>query len=676
MAAFDLEFEPNPFEQSFASKSPASIQTKSTPSNGDKSSMSSNAAVGGSSVPVVNRSASTSVASVNNVHNGNSTTTTTTAITNNANTKMSSNSEMMHSGPQKFKNYETQSSANTSSNAKDRNGIGKIALPLNGAQMKPPVIVSPAILTPGGSRHLPMPTMQGSHNSNGQNPNHGHSNNHSHNNNHNHTTNGPNNNSKNNSFHHSIMHPHNNSIPFANTDPMASNNNNNAIHNFTLQTSNGSLTPSGFFLNFSSLNSGSTSTKNGLANASFDPSIRTGLTPAILYPQGNQIQHQPHVQGFNSQILSSSQNIHQVKPSNTESTPDGNSFPSIHNQNNTSIKPIFSGLLSGTDSPGSTFFNQTPGGRLQPMLGLPLNTFSPGHLSMLGTGGGNSTPGILNGVPPMQTSNDNITADIHKDITQVNKSKPKRAYTKSKANKKDVSEKKSKGITEDKNDPNSSDEPAKKKRKKSVERIEKQTGLPIQGGETGDKKTTETTKKSRKKLPPTLKKEPQNSAVTSEPLLDNIQDWKTGSGAKDEFPGSEENLTAEEKLQKRKEFLERNRVAASKFRKRKKEYVSRMEKKVAFYKSEYKDLTENCLSLFSGVGPVKTSPSSSILKGGLLKQLKTSLSTGNYEAAMSLVNQIQDLVNNTAFVKRGGIDTMQMEDDQEEKTKKDFDVDG
>ena len=60
----------------------------------------------------------------------------------------------------------------------------------------------------------------------------------------------------------------------------------------------------------------------------------------------------------------------------------------------------------------------------------------------------------------------------------------------------------------------------------------------------------------------------------------------------------------------------------------------------------------------------------------MLKQLKTSLSTGNYEAAMSLVNQIQDLVNNTAFVKRGGIDTMQMEDDQEEKTKKDFDVDG
>ncbi|KAL6944294.1 hypothetical protein ACO0RG_001026 [Hanseniaspora osmophila] len=695
MAAFDLEFEPNPFEQSFASKSPASVQTKSSSSNGDKSSVSSTA-VGRTSVPVVNRSASTSVASVHNARNNiTTTTTTTTTNTNNVNNKMSNDSVLLNSGTPIHEHHRANSAASgnagahsnhrnvqsfggndgsAGNNAKDRNGIGKIALPLNGAQMKPPVIVSPAILTPGGSRHLPIPTLQGSHNNNNRNHNHSNSQSHSHN----HTPNR----ASSNSFHSSTMQSHSNNA-FPNPDLNGSANSNSAIHNFSLPASNGALTPSGFFLNFSSLNSGSTSAKNGLANANFDTSIRTGLTPAILYPQHNQLHNQPlqsHTQGYNSQLLSSSQNGHQGKPpANIESTIDGinGSSSNFANQNNASIKPNFNGLLSGTASPGSAFFNQTPGGRLQPMLGLPLATFSPNNLSLLGTGG-NSTPGILNVMPPIQISSDKTTAEMHELDAQVNQTKPKRAYKKSKTNKKEGKEQAvAKGNTatlKDKNGLNLAEKPAKKKRKKSAEQSENPTALQSQGTEAGDKEIGET--KKTKKKSPTLKKEQRDGAVSTELSLENIEDWRTGSAGKDDFPGSEENMTAEERLQKRKEFLERNRLAASKFRKRKKEYVSRMERKLAFYKSEYKELTNNCLGPLSGISSVTSSPSSSLSHNGILDQLKASLSTGNYDAATSLVNQIQELLNNTAFIKRGGIDTMQIEDDQEERTKKEFDVNG
>ncbi|CCE66121.1 hypothetical protein TPHA_0O01540 [Tetrapisispora phaffii CBS 4417] len=67
---------------------------------------------------------------------------------------------------------------------------------------------------------------------------------------------------------------------------------------------------------------------------------------------------------------------------------------------------------------------------------------------------------------------------------------------------------------------------------------------------------------------------------------------KAGTTKKKKGAKAKANSESKEVVQKRMEFLERNRLAASKFRQRKKEYIKKIEDELDFYKSEYRELTQ------------------------------------------------------------------------------------
>lgn len=93
----------------------------------------------------------------------------------------------------------------------------------------------------------------------------------------------------------------------------------------------------------------------------------------------------------------------------------------------------------------------------------------------------------------------------------------------------------------------------------------------------------------------------KNSAVTTAPAQkDDVENNKISNNVT-----LDEN---EEQERKRKEFLERNRVAASKFRKRKKEYIKKIENDLQFYESEYDDLTQ-VIGKLCGIIPSSSSNS-------------------------------------------------------------------
>lgn len=101
----------------------------------------------------------------------------------------------------------------------------------------------------------------------------------------------------------------------------------------------------------------------------------------------------------------------------------------------------------------------------------------------------------------------------------------------------------------------------------------------------------------------------------------------------------------EEQERKRKDFLERNRVAASKFRKRKKEYIKKIETDVQFYEGEYDDLSQ-CMDILCGTNQTVTPSLVGLLKQALIKQdLNTSL---------TLCNHIEQALLQTKYVRRNG----------------------
>ncbi|KOG96997.1 Sko1p [Saccharomyces eubayanus] len=134
----------------------------------------------------------------------------------------------------------------------------------------------------------------------------------------------------------------------------------------------------------------------------------------------------------------------------------------------------------------------------------------------------------------------------------------------------------------------------------------------------------------------------------------------------------------EEQEKKRKEFLERNRVAASKFRKRKKEYIKKIESDIQFYESEYDDLT-HAVGKFCGIVPSSASSSqfsmnmstpsssSSPTSTSLLALLENSISRNDFSSAMSILSNMKQVIYETNFYQRGGKnprDDMEDQDDQ------------
>ncbi|AAS53396.2 AFR025Cp [Eremothecium gossypii ATCC 10895] len=152
--------------------------------------------------------------------------------------------------------------------------------------------------------------------------------------------------------------------------------------------------------------------------------------------------------------------------------------------------------------------------------------------------------------------------------------------------------------------------------------------------------------------------------------IQNTSDGSTNSNNKKKTKKSQsapaEDPELDERDRKRKEFLERNRLAASKFRKRKKEYIKKIETDLQFYETEYNDLTSFIDSLAGLTGSAKGmgQASSDI---SLLKLLKQSLMRQDIARAMALVNQIEQHMISTKYIQRNGRNPRLEEDQSQQK---------
>lgn len=113
---------------------------------------------------------------------------------------------------------------------------------------------------------------------------------------------------------------------------------------------------------------------------------------------------------------------------------------------------------------------------------------------------------------------------------------------------------------------------------------------------------------------------------------------------------NEKDLDEDDQERKRKEFLERNRVAASKFRKRKKEYVKRVEIDLKFYESEYDDMS-HALDKLCGIVHGSPNPAAST---SLVSILENAVSKNDVPSSLSILTHIKQVLYETKYFQRNG----------------------
>lgn len=115
--------------------------------------------------------------------------------------------------------------------------------------------------------------------------------------------------------------------------------------------------------------------------------------------------------------------------------------------------------------------------------------------------------------------------------------------------------------------------------------------------------------------------------------------------------GSEDpNISVAEQERRRQEFLERNRVAASRFRRKKKEYIKRIEADVSFYQGEYDEMSRIIGSL-AGITP---EGSGANIQGSMLLMIEQALLNNDFKAAMRILETTKQIIASSGFVKRNG----------------------
>ncbi|SCU91822.1 LAFA_0F06084g1_1 [Lachancea sp. 'fantastica'] len=112
----------------------------------------------------------------------------------------------------------------------------------------------------------------------------------------------------------------------------------------------------------------------------------------------------------------------------------------------------------------------------------------------------------------------------------------------------------------------------------------------------------------------------------------------------------------DEQDRKRKEFLERNRVAASKFRKRKKQYIKKVEGDLKFYETEYDDLGQ-CMDKLCGI-------SKNTINSSLVGMLKQALLQDDMKSSLTLCSHIEQVLLQTQYVQRGGGNPIREEEER------------
>lgn len=122
----------------------------------------------------------------------------------------------------------------------------------------------------------------------------------------------------------------------------------------------------------------------------------------------------------------------------------------------------------------------------------------------------------------------------------------------------------------------------------------------------------------------------------------------------------------DEQERKRKEFLERNRVAASKFRKRKKEYIKKIESDLQFYEAEYDDLSQ-CMDKLCGI-------SKQTINSSLVGMLKQALLRHDVTSSLTVCNHIEQVLLQTKYVQRGGRNPRREEEEKRRMESPDADI--
>ncbi|GAV50780.1 hypothetical protein ZYGR_0Z02030 [Zygosaccharomyces rouxii] len=157
---------------------------------------------------------------------------------------------------------------------------------------------------------------------------------------------------------------------------------------------------------------------------------------------------------------------------------------------------------------------------------------------------------------------------------------------------------------------------------------------------TGRKRNTSNASKSSK------------AAKKSQSSTPNLAETRRLSKNEDIRPTMDESgdMNEEDQERKRKEFLERNRVAASKFRKRKKEYIKRVEMDLQFYQNEYEDMGR-ALDKLCGIIPGSPTPAAS---SSLISLLENSISHNDVPSSLSLLAHMKQVVYETRYFQRNG----------------------
>lgn len=122
------------------------------------------------------------------------------------------------------------------------------------------------------------------------------------------------------------------------------------------------------------------------------------------------------------------------------------------------------------------------------------------------------------------------------------------------------------------------------------------------------------------------------------------------SNGKKEASDSADKDSDDSQERKRREFLERNRVAASKFRKRKKEYIKRVETDLKFYEAEYEDMA-HAINKLCGIVNISSSP---VASSSLVCMLETAISKNDAPSSLSILAHIKQILYQTRYFQRKG----------------------
>ncbi|KAH3901460.1 Sko1p SCDLUD_002955 [Saccharomycodes ludwigii] len=572
MSTFDLE--PNPFEQSFASK-PSVISIVNKPSADDVTttvttnnpSNSKNAGITvadstsnynekknnyNNKVAITSSSANTSSA----LEATNSLINTGSTVNNIENQDLgpASSAPLVSNSPNPISVSTTNASSNTNilapvidstnnTNVSNQNDVSDILL--HGASVitnnttnnnnSRPIINSPSLLTPGGSRKLP--------------------------------------------------------LPISNNSPgMGS-----AVASGILNPSSSTLTPSTFFFSL-------TQGKN-ILTPNIESSIRTGLTPAILYGASNTATtnnnaHNNTMTSSLTKVFPTTQEVltkQQILFENNSSTNNG--------INATGNIPIMSGIMN-TANPNKNNTNTDNRTGIESILGLPIATSS--HTGL--------TPQLNNTIKNVATK---ATAAA---ISTVNASSNKVAEMKL--------------------------EVPKNKRKRS--------------------RASSTSSITQQKVNGTVNKNKKSKKSENYDLNIN-KNVTVESKVKKE---SKDNIEVpDEKEKKRREFLERNRLAASKFRRRKKEYIKKIERHLDFYKNEYNDITENFMKHLITVphsAGCNAASENTASTASLIDLLKNAVISKDTQYSLGIIQEIEAAFMKTGYYQRAGVDPTVLEKEDED----------